>query len=348
MFEISKVESNIDLEIQKKIDNKTKPVGSLGRLEEVALKVARIQKTLSPELKDPAMVVFAADHGIAKEGVSPYPQDVTKQMVLNFLQGGAAINVFSRQMGFNLLTVDAGVSGDIPGLSTNHNHPFVSKKVAHGTKNFLTNKAMSREELDTCLERGAEVVEELAKKGCNVIAFGEMGIGNTSSASCITSYLCNSSIEEVCCRGTGCDDLLYNQKRKLLERVIEFHGPLNDPMDILQAVSGFEISMAVGAMLKAAELSMVILVDGFIISSAALAAYAIDSSVKDYMVFGHMSASKGHKVICNHIGVKPLLDLEMRLGEGTGAVLSYPLVQASLAFLNEMASFEEANVSKAD
>ncbi len=328
-----------------KINTKTKPLGSLGSLEAIALQIGLIQQTLSPRLSGATMLVFAGDHGIVEAGVSPYPQAVTAQMVLNFLQGGAAINVFARQNNMQLRVIDAGVN------HTFEAHPdLIHAKVGLGTGNFLHEPAMSMLQCEQALTAGAEVSKKEISAGCNVFGFGEMGIGNTSSASCLMSLLCNLPLEECVGRGTGLDDAGLTQKTAVLKQALSFHQ-LNggNTLRVLATFGGFEIAMMAGAMLAAAEQKTVLLIDGFIATAALLVAYKLQADILQYCVFTHCSGEAGHRRLLEHLGVVPLLDIGLRLGEGTGAALAYPLVQAAVNFLNDMASFESAGVSsKAD
>jgi nicotinate-nucleotide--dimethylbenzimidazole phosphoribosyltransferase len=340
-FNITPVNKDITAALQHKIDNKTKPLGSLGQLENIALQVGAIQQTLSPVLQHPAIVVFAGDHGIAREGVSPFPQEVTYQMVFNFLQGGAAINVFARQNGIEIKVVDAGVNFDF------NQHPdLVHAKIGMGTKSYLHEPAMTREACQEAIDKGAAIVKELQQRGCNVIGFGEMGISNTSSAAIIMSLLCDIPLEQCIGRGTGLDDEGLTKKRVILaEAIIRHNNIQKTPLDVLSTFGGFEIAMMCGAMLQAASGGMVILVDGFITSAALLAASKINAHVLDYCIFTHQSNEQGHYLMLAHLKAVPLLSLGMRLGEGTGAAVAYPVIQAAVNFLNEMASFESAGVS---
>lgn len=327
-------------QLQEKINLKTKPIGSLGILEKIALQIGKIQNTLTPTLQSPTIVVFAADHGIAKEGVSAYPQEVTFQMVLNFLQGGAAINVFSKQNQINLEIVDAGVNFDFK-----KNPNLVDAKIDTGTRNFLTGKAMTAIQLQQCFKEGSKIVQRIANSGCNAIGFGEMGIGNTSSAAMLMSSLCNLAIEDCAGRGTGLNEQQYNKKIKILERAKKFHGEISDPSEVLQTFGGFEIAQMCSAMLTALEKNMVILVDGFIASTAFLVAYKLKPSIIENAIFCHLSEELGHQKLLHYFQVEPLLKLNLRLGEGTGCALAFPIIQSSVSFLNHMASFESANVT---
>jgi nicotinate-nucleotide--dimethylbenzimidazole phosphoribosyltransferase len=344
--------------LRQLIDNKTKPLGALGRLEEIALQAGLIQGTLTPELNRPHIVVFAADHGIAATGsVNPYPQAVTAQMVLNFLAGGAAINVFCRQHQLGLSVVDAGVNYEfgstaIGGGGSSAMPRLLARKIGYGTRNYLEAAAMSAAELGRALDAGKDVVRDLAAKGCNCIGFGEMGIGNTSSASLIMSYVTGIPVEECAGRGTGVSDEQLEKKKEVLRQAFRLHLPAiaanPDAMTILEHVGGFEIAMMTGAFLQAAESRMLILVDGFIATSALLLAKLIRESVVDFCVFSHTSGESGHVRMLEYLDAEPLLNLGMRLGEGTGAAMAYPLIQSALAFLREMASFETAGVSQAE
>jgi nicotinate-nucleotide--dimethylbenzimidazole phosphoribosyltransferase len=347
-FKIFPLDSTLKSALQQKIDYKTKPIGALGTLEAIALQVGLVQKTLNPQLSQPTMLVFAADHGIANSGVSPYPQAVTAQMVLNFLRGGAAINVFAKQNNFKLRVIDAGVNHVFdahPDLVDTRD--LIDAKVAMGTANYLKQPAMSVVQCELALTRGADIAQTEIESGCNVIAFGEMGIGNTSSASCLMSVLCNLPITQCVGRGTGLDDAGLTKKTEILQQAIKFHA-LNgkDAMQVLATFGGFEIAMMVGAMLIAAQQKTILLIDGFIASSALLVAAKLQPNILDYCIFAHCSDEHAHRQMLSYLGVKPLLDLGLRLGEGTGAVLAYPLVQAAVNFLNEMASFESAGVSE--
>ena len=328
-------------QIQHKINHKTKPLGALGKLEEVALQIAMIQETLTPALVKPHIVVFAASHGIASEGVSAYPSEVTFQMVLNFLNGGAAINVFTKQNGIALTLVDAGVDHDFE-----PNDKLIDARINHGTKSFLQQPAMTTEECQAAIEKGKQIVREIRKTGSNIIGFGEMGIGNTSSAAVIMSQLLHIPLSDCVGKGTGVNPGQYRKKIDILQQAIINHATVGtDPLQVLQTFGGFEIAMMCGAFLAAAEEKMVLLVDGFIASAAFLCAFKINSAIKDFAIFCHQSEEKGHALLMEHLQVKALLNLDMRLGEGTGCAVAYPLLQSAVAFLNEMASFESAGVS---
>lgn len=343
-FNIDPVIDRCSEEIDLKIDTKTKPIGALGRLEEVARKIGMIQDTTSPELNKPSIIVFAGDHGIAEDGVvNPFPQEVTWQMVFNFLTGGAAINVFARQNEIDVHVVDAGVKHDFEG------HPdLIDCKIAWGTKNYLHEAAMTNEQCQDAIEKGAAIVRGIHDSGSNVIGFGEMGIGNTSAASLIMSAVTGHSIEECVGSGTGLDTTGIEKKKAVLREVIEKHKVSEDPYEILRTFGGFEIAMMTGAMLQAAELGMIVMIDGFIVSSALLIASKINPNIRSYCIYGHTSEEKGHKMLLDYLEAKPLLNMGMRLGEGTGVAVAYPIVKSAVSFLNEMASFESAEVSNKD
>jgi nicotinate-nucleotide--dimethylbenzimidazole phosphoribosyltransferase len=330
-------------QLQHKIDFKTKPIGALGLLEKVALQIGSIQNTLTPKLQNPTIIVFAGDHGIAKEGVSAYPQEVTFQMVMNFLQGGAAINVFSNQNNINLKVVDAGVNFDFE-----PNDKLHINKIGYGTKSFLNQKAMNESELQMCFDKGSEIVNEIFKSNCNIIGFGEMGIGNTSSATMIMSYLCDLPIEKCVGRGTGLNDVQLANKIEILKQAQMFHGKIENPKDVLQTFGGFEIAQMCSAMLTAFEHNILILVDGFIATNAFLMAYKLNPSIISNSMFCHLSDEFGHKNLLEYIGVEPLLKLNMRLGEGTGCAVAIPIINSAVSFLNDMASFESAGVTNKD
>ena len=341
---ISPLSVTIKKALQEKIDFKTKPIGSLGALETIALQVGQIQNTLTPILKKPSIVVFAGDHGIVKsKPVSPYPQEVTQQMVLNFLNNGAAINVFCNQNNIDLTIVDAGVNADF-----DSNPNLINAKISKGTKDYSIEKAMTTEECLSALTKGKQIVQQLYKNGTNTIGFGEMGIGNTSSAALLMSYFTNTPIEKCVGKGTGLNDDGVTKKAKILKKVTNLHNKnIKTPIDVLACYGGFEIVMMCGAMLEAASLKMTILIDGFIVTAALLAAKVIDKNIVDYCIFSHTSGEQGHEKMLQFLNAKPLLNIGLRLGEGTGSAIAFPIVQAAVNFLNEMATFKSANVSEA-
>jgi nicotinate-nucleotide--dimethylbenzimidazole phosphoribosyltransferase len=367
-FEILPLDRALSAELQRKIDQKTKPQGALGRLESLALQLGLIQRSLSPRIVNPYVLVCAGDHGAAKAGVSAFPQDVTWQMVENFLAGGAAINVFARQAGMTLVVADAGVAHDF-----GPRDGLVDAKVgAGGTANYLQGAAMSEAECATAMQHGARLVREFTAAGCNVLAFGEMGIGNTAAASLITHCITGLPLADCVGRGTGLDDAGLTRKRALLAQALAAwpqrppisHLPLaegeagrgsphlgkaetdQDTLRVLARFGGFEIAMLAGAMLAAAEARMTLLIDGFIVTSALLVAARVAPDILDYCVYAHCSNEAGHRRQLAWLGGTPLLDLGLRLGEGTGAALALPLLNAACAFMNEMASFESAGVSE--
>ncbi len=340
-FNIKPVSEEIIPKLQHTIDNKTKPPGALGKLETIALKIGQIQNTVTPALVKPTIIVFAGDHGVAREGVSSYPQEVTYQMVLNFLNGGAGINVFCRQNKIDIKVVDAGVCLDF------EPHPnLIDAKIAKGTRSYLQEPAMSSDECIRAISKGAEIVRQEVAADCNVIGFGEMGIGNTSSASILMSLLCEIPIDQCVGRGTGLDDKGVENKKKILSEAIRNHLLEKTPLSVLSVFGGLEIAMMCGAMLQAAERGMILLIDGFIATSALLVASALNLNVRDYCIFTHESDEQGHRLMFKFLGAQPVVNLNMRLGEGTGAAVTYPIIQSAVNFLNQMASFESAEVSK--
>lgn len=334
-------------QLQHIINNKTKPLGALGQLEEIAMQMGLIQQTTQPIITNPQIVVFAGDHGIASTGlVNPYPQAVTAQMVLNFINGGAAINVFTRQHAIGLTVVDAGVNFNFKDIELS-SHAFVDAKINYGTRNYLTEDAMTEEEALLAITKGKEIVQRLSKTNCNCIGFGEMGIGNTSSASLIMSTLTGHSIETCIGRGTGVNDQQLSTKIKTLQEVVskhELNKAFSDPISLLTKIGGFEIAMMTGAFLEAYEKRMAIVVDGFIVTASLLVAVQLNKSILQNCIFAHTSGEQGHEKMLQYLQAKTLLSLGMRLGEGTGAALAIPIIQSAVIFLNDMASFESASV----
>lgn len=334
------MENSINFEhaIRQKIDSRTKPVGSLGKLEDIAFKISNIQQTLTPELRNPAILVFAADHGITDEGVSPCPKEITHQMVMNFVHGGAGINVFARQHGILLKIIDAGVDNDFPdGLG------IIDAKLGRGTYNMRHRPAMSTETCRKAMEKGAEFTRQEFENGCNVIGFGEMGIGNTSPASLLLHKFAGIPLEECVGRGSGHDDDGVRHKCHILRQVAGKYHPAT-PLETLATFGGFEIAMMCGAILEAKRLNMLIVADGFIATSAFLTAYEMQPDILDNTLFSHSSNEKGHILMLEYLKGDPILHLDLRLGEGTGVALAYPIIRSALIFLNEMSSFEEAEV----
>ncbi|MDN3548205.1 nicotinate-nucleotide--dimethylbenzimidazole phosphoribosyltransferase [Mucilaginibacter aquaedulcis] len=326
--------------LQKQIDEKTKPVGSLGLLEKLAKQIGMVFETTKPQITNPHIVVFAADHGIAQHGVSNYPAEVTRQMVNNFLEGGAAISVFCKQHNIALKIVDAGVNYDFPS-----NQNIINNKIAKGTSSFLNGPAMSSYELHLCFEKGAEVVNSIYQEGCNTIGFGEMGIGNTSSASVLMSVLCNIPLIDCIGIGTGVENEKLNHKISVLQQAVANFTGQSDIRSYMAYFGGFEIMQIAGAILEARNKKMLILIDGFIVTVAFLCAFLINPSVKENAVFCHESGEKGHRLLLERLNAEALLHLRMRLGEGSGCAVAFPLINSAVGFLNDMASFESADVS---
>lgn len=320
------------------INNKTKPLGSLGQLEVLAKQLGLIQKSTRPVVSKPAILVFAGDHGVVAEGVSAYPQSVTWQMVENFLANGAAINVFARQNGCELHVVDAGVNHDF-----GRRAGLISRKVGYGTRNFAVQPAMTREECSTAMRHGMDLIGAL--KG-NVVGFGEMGIGNTSAAAALMHKLTAVPVASCVGAGAGLSEDGIAHKRDVIDRAVRLHAHAEDPLEVLAAFGGFEIAMMAGAMLAAAERGMVLLIDGFIVTSALLVAARLQPAILDYCVFSHCSDEQGHRQMLESLKVRPLLQLGMRLGEGSACALALPLLHSAVNFLNEMATFDSAQVSR--
>ncbi|MDR0745614.1 MAG: nicotinate-nucleotide--dimethylbenzimidazole phosphoribosyltransferase [Mediterranea sp.] len=341
IFNITKPDDAIRERIIHKIDNLTKPKGALGRLEEIALQIAMIQQTTSPALRNPHAIIFAADHGIADEGVSLSPKEVTWQQTLHFPKGGGGVNFFCKQHGFTLKVVDAGVDHDFPAGSG-----VIDRKVRRGTANFCYGPAMTKAEMKQCIEHGAAAVRESFNEGCNVIGFGEMGIGNTSPSSVWMSYFTGIPLEKCVGAGSGLDSEGVRRKYSVLKRAMENYSGDRSPLDLMSYFGGLEMVMAIGGMLEAAERRMIILVDGFIMTNCILVASILYPQVTDYAIFAHQGDETGHKRLLEHMNVKPLLDLGLRLGEGTGAICAYPIVDSAVRMMNEMDSFQETNVTK--
>jgi len=337
MKAIPPVGTELDAAIRSAIDNKTKPPGALGYMEALAFQIARVQQTLQPAMDRCHLYIFAGDHGIVDEGVSAYPRAVTAQMVRNFLAGGAAANVFARTNDVALDVVDAGVSGE-PVIDSR----LLSRRVGAGTRNFRYEAAMTTQGLNRALEAGFDLGEEAHVEA---LALGEMGIGNTSSATLLVHKLTGDHLDSLVGRGTGLDDSGLTQKRRVLAEASARTADRLSGRGALREYGGFEIAMMAGAMLGAAASGKLVLVDGFIASAAALCAVDIDLSLRDYLVFAHRSAEVGHQLMLDAMNAKPLLDFSMRLGEGTGSLLVWPLLRCAAAMLNDMASFESAGVS---
>ena len=350
-------------EIQHKIDNLNKPKGALGRLEELAMQICLVQQTLTPKLTHPCHLLLGGDHGIEREGVSVSPREFTWQQMINFTHGGGGVNMFCRQHGFDLSIVDVGVDYDL-----SHVPGIVNRKIARGTKNFLHESAMSEEEYQQALAVGRDLVDACQEKGCNIVSIGEMGIGNTSPSSIWMHLFCNIPLKECIGAGSGLNDDGIRHKYEVLAKAVDgFYGvngvdgsngangkpikPIKpskpiSPATIIRYFGGFEMVAAIGAMLRAAELRMMILVDGFIMTACALAACQLRPEVKDYMIFTHCGDESGHKRMLDAMGARPLLNLGLRLGEGTGALCAYPIVDSAVRMMNEMNNFENAKITK--
>lgn len=340
-FSVNRPDETIRRDLMEKIDNLTKPKGSLGRLEQLALQMGWIQQSLNPCLRHPYNILFAADHGIVEEGVSKSPKEITWQQMSNFIHGGAGINFLCRQHGFELLLVDAGVDYDLP-----YEKGIVNCSVGKGTRSFLKGPAMTAEECELCLERGASVVEEVYRKGCNVVSFGEMGIGNTSASSVWMHLFTEIPLAQCVGAGSGLDDAGVRHKLEVLQQAVANYTGDYTPRNIMAWFGGFEMVMAVGGMLKAAELGMIILVDGFIMTNCILAASRLYPHVLDYAIFGHQGDEAGHKLALDYLGVKGLLNLGLRLGEGSGAVCAFPILKSAELMLQEMDNFANASITK--
>jgi nicotinate-nucleotide--dimethylbenzimidazole phosphoribosyltransferase len=340
---IAAPDQRITEDVQRRLDAKTKPRGSLGRLEDLACRIASIRGTPQPTVAAKAIVVMAADHGVAEEGVSAYPQVVTRQMVLNFARGGAAINVLARHAGARVVVVDMGVTHAPPPLPGIH-----SCRIGPGTRNFTRGPAMSRAHATAAIEAGVRLAEKLIAEDVGLVGTGEMGIGNTTAASALTAALTGTAPEAVTGRGTGVDDAGLQRKIAVVRQALTRNAPdAADALGVLAALGGFEIAGLTGVMLGAAARRVPVVLDGFITGAAALVAARLAPAARDYLIASHLSVEVGHRVLLETLRLRPLLDLELRLGEGTGAALAMPLIDAALRLLAEMATFEDAGVSDA-
>ena len=329
--------------LQEKIDNLNKPKGSLGRLESLALQIGLIQQSLTPQLNHPCHILFGADHGIEREGVSVSPREVTWQQMANFGRGGGGVNMFCRQHGFKLRVVDVGVDHDF----TPADHPnIINRKIAYGTQNFLHSPAMSEEEYERAMEIGAEMVDECHKEGCNVICFGEMGIGNTSPSSIWMHLLADIPLDQCVGAGSGLNSTGQNRKLDILTQAVDNYKSKYSDISPLRYFGGFEMIAAMGGMLRAAEHRMTILVDGFIMTACMLGASKLKPEILPYAVFGHCGDESGHRLMLNAMNAQPLLSLGLRLGEGTGAICAYPILQSAVNMINEMDNFDHAQITK--
>jgi nicotinate-nucleotide--dimethylbenzimidazole phosphoribosyltransferase len=342
LAKIQPVDEEFLAKAQAKLDNKTKPLGSLGRLEEMARRVAAIKEDLTPDTAKKIIFTFAGDHGIVEEGVSAFPKEVTPQMVLNFLRGGAGVNVLARHVGAEVRVVDVGVDFDFeptPGL--------IIRKVAKGTRNFAKESAMTREEAVAAIEVGIALADQAKKEGVAMVGTGEMGIGNTSPSSAIIAALAGCTVREVTHRGTGINDQALEHKIDVIQAGLVLNSPdPNDPLDVLTKVGGLEIAGIAGLVLGAAANRIPVVVDGFISTAGALIASELHPNVRDYIFAAHCSVEIGHTMMLERIGAKPILDLQLRLGEGTGAALAMGLIEAGAKVLKEMATFAEAGVAE--
>jgi nicotinate-nucleotide--dimethylbenzimidazole phosphoribosyltransferase len=339
---IERIDYSLAEKTQKRLDGLTKPQGSLGRLEELAKQIVEITKNDNPSIKNKVIFTMAADHGVTEEGISAYPKEVTPQMVYNFIRGGAGINVLARHVGARVVVVDMGVACDLEKYQE-----LLIKKVNYGTKNMTRGAAMSREEAIKSIESGIEVFEKEFAKGIDIAGTGDMGIGNTTSSSAIGSVITSKPVEDMAGRGTGIDDETLAKKITVIKKAISINRPNpKDAIDVLSKVGGFEIGGLAGVILGAASKKIPVVIDGFISGAAALIAYQLEPKVKDYLIAAHCSVERGHRIILDYIGLKPLLDLDLRLGEGTGAALGMSIVEAAIKILTEMATFQSASVSE--
>jgi len=339
---ISGIDPVIIRKTQERLDNLTKPLGSLGRLEDLAKQICGITGKETPPLRNKVIFTLASDHGVTEEGVSAYPKEVTAQMVYNFLSGSAGINVLAKHVGARVVVVDMGVSSDLK-----PDKRLVIKKINYGTKNMAKGPAMTRDEAVKAVCAGIEIFEDEVKFGVDISGTGDMGIGNTTAASAITACFTNRPVEEITGRGAGLDDEGLKNKIDIIKKSIALNKPdSSDPVDVLSKIGGFEIAGLVGIILASASKKVPVVIDGFISGAAALTAFRIEPKVRDYMIAAHCSVEIGHKVILEHIGLKPLMDLDLRLGEGTGGALGIGLADAAIKILTEMATFKSAKVSE--
>ncbi len=340
---IEEVDNSLAEKTQERLDNLTKPQGSLGRLEEIAKLIVQATGRENPCFKNKAIITMAADHGVAKEGVSAFPQEVTEQMVYNFINGGAGINVLARHAGARVVVVDMGVAEKLKVKS----EKLKVKKIGFGTKNMVKGPAMTKTEAIKSIEAGIEVLEEEFKKGLDIVGTGDMGIANTTASSAISACITGKPVEALTGRGTGINDKALVNKIQVIKRALSINKPdPKDPLDILTKVGGFEIGGLAGVILTAASRKIPVIIDGFISGAAALIAYGLQPRAKNYMIASHCSQEKGHRVILEYMALQPILDLNLRLGEGTGAALAMNIVEASVKILSEMATFKSASVSE--
>ena len=343
-IEIQPVDRSFEKTVQQKIDNLNKPKGSLGRLEELAMQLCLIQQTLTPSTAHPCHLLLGSDHGIEREGVSVSPREVTWQQMVNFTRGGGGVNMFCRQHGFHLRIVDVGVDHDlssIPGI--------IDRKIACGTSNFLYEPAMTSEQFEQAIQTGSDLVDDCIHEGCRILSIGEMGIGNTSPSSIWMHLFCNIPLQECIGAGAGLNNEGIRHKYEVLSRAVDrfslsaHHTSIDE---IIRYFGGFEMVTAIGAMLRAAERHLVILVDGFIMTACALAATRLYPASQDYMVFTHCGDESGHRRMLDFLGAHPLLSLGLRLGEGTGALCAFPIIDSAVRMINEMNNFDNAKITK--
>jgi len=340
--QIHSPDRNLPAIAQARLDRLTKPQGSLGRLEELAAQYVMVTGDVKPNVPRGVVFTFAADHGVAAEGISAYPSEVTPQMVLNFLRGGAGVNVLARHAGIEVRVVDIGVAHDFGEVSG-----LIQKKIMPGTNNLLLEPAMAREQAERAIMVGVDLATDAACQGIGLLGTGDMGIGNTTASAAITTIMTGSPVAEVTGRGTGIDDAGHARKLAVIQKAIALHRPdRSDALDVLSKVGGLEIAGLVGLILGAAASRVPVVLDGFIAGAAALIAVGLQPRCRDYMIASHRSVERGHQVLLHHLGLKPLLDLELRLGEGTGACLGMSLVFAAIKIMTEMATFGEAGVSE--
>lgn len=343
-FKIEKPDEALRSIIQDKIDNLNKPKGSLGRLETLAMQICLAQQTLTPSLSHPCHLLLGGDHGIEREGVSVSPREVTWQQMINFTKGGGGVNMFCRQHGFHLRIVDVGVDHDLSQVSD-----ILNRKIGLGTRNFLYEAAMTPDEYDRTLRVGVDLVDACYAEGCQVLCIGEMGIANTSPSSIWMSLFCQIPLDECIGAGAGLNTAGISHKRDILHQALNHFNeiyPQPSPQDIIRYFGGFEMVAAIGATLRAAELKILILVDGFIMTACALAACQLYPDAQAYMIFGHCGDESGHRRMLDALHAEPLLTLGMRLGEGTGALCAFPIVDSAVRMLNEMNNFDHANITK--
>ncbi len=345
-FDIRPVDRSIETAIQEKIDNLNKPKGSLGRLEEIAMQVCLIQQTPAPSLAHPCHLLLGGDHGIEREGVSVSPREVTWQQMINFTKGGGGVNMFCRQHGFKLRIVDVGVDYDFSEMDG-----IINRKIAYGTKNFLYEPAMTEAEFDLAIQTGSDLVDDCITEGCRILSIGEMGIGNTSPSSIWMSLFGNIPLKECIGAGSGLNNDGIRHKYEVLSKAME--NRLRDSIRnqepvpvILRYFGGFEMIAAIGAMLRAAEQHLIILIDGFIMTACALAAIRLYPDSQDYMIFTHCGDESGHQMMLDIVDAKPLLHLGLRLGEGTGALCAFPIIDSAVRMINEMNNFDNAKITK--